>query len=142
MEGDPPMTGQPGLDRWGLVGGHVVEHHVEVALRVGAGYVAQERREVGACVAFAGLVGHVPGPDVEGCEQAGGPGALVVVGVPLDLAGRSGSIGAERSRAWIWVFSSRLSTMARPGGSRYRPTTSRILATRSGLLLNVNVSFC
>ena len=49
MEGDPPMTGQPGLDRWGLVGGHVVEHHVEVALRVGAGDVAQERQEVGAC---------------------------------------------------------------------------------------------
>lgn len=43
-----------------------------------------------------------------------------------------GSIGAVRSRAWIWDFSSTHSTTALSGGARYRPTTSVTLATSSG----------
>jgi hypothetical protein len=51
-----------------------------------------------------------------------------------------GSIGAVRSRAWIWDFSSTHSTTAFCGGARYRPTTSVTLATSSGSVENLNVS--
>ena len=50
-----------------------------------------------------------------------------------------GSSGWVRSSAWIWVFSSRLSTTAAPGGSRYRPTMSATFAANSGSLLSLNV---
>src|SRR5665647_1594974 len=53
--------------------------------------------------------------------------------------GRIGKIGAVRSRAWIWVFSSTQTTTAFVGGSRYRPTTSRILASSSGSVENLTV---
>ncbi len=45
-----------------------------------------------------------------------------------------------RSSAWIWVFSSIQTTTAFSGGSRYSPATSRILASSSGSVLNLNVS--
>src|SRR5437879_2108251 len=48
-------------------------------------------------------------------------------------------MGCVRSRAWIWLFSSTHSTMARSGGLRYRPTTSLILATSSGSVENLKV---
>ena len=54
--------------------------------------------------------------------------------------GRSGRIGAVRSSAWIWDFSSTHSTTAFSGGSRYSPTTSRTLASSSGSVENLNVS--
>jgi hypothetical protein len=45
-----------------------------------------------------------------------------------------GRDGWVRSRAWTWVFSSKLNTTARSGGFRYRPTTSMSLASKSGSL--------
>lgn len=56
------------------------------------------------------------------------------------MPGIMGSTGAERSRAWIWDFSSTQSTSALSGGSRYNPTTSRTLSTNCGSLLILNVS--
>jgi len=49
-------------------------------------------------------------------------------------------MGAVRSSAWIWLFSSTHSTTAFSGGARYRPTTSRTLASSSGSVENLNVS--
>lgn len=53
---------------------------------------------------------------------------------------RIGSIGAVRSSAWIWDFSSTQSTIAFSGGATYRPTTSVTFATSSGSVENVSVS--
>ncbi len=55
------------------------------------------------------------------------------------MPGRSGRIGAVGSSAWIWDFSSTLTTTALCGGFRYSPTTSRILASSSGSVENLNV---
>ena len=49
-------------------------------------------------------------------------------------------MGAVRSNAWIWDFSSIDNTIALSGGFRYRPTTSRTLASNSGSVENLNVS--
>ncbi len=50
------------------------------------------------------------------------------------LSGSIGNTGAVRFSAWIWVFSSTHNTKARSGGFKYRPTTSRTLATNKGSL--------
>src|SRR5665213_2673487 len=55
------------------------------------------------------------------------------------MPGRIGRIGAVRSRAWTWDFSSTHSTIAFSGGHKYNPTTSRILASSSGSVENLNV---
>src|SRR4051812_24019275 len=52
----------------------------------------------------------------------------------------TGRIGCVRSSAWIWDFSSTDTTTAPSGGSRYKPTTSRILASSRGSVENLNVS--
>jgi hypothetical protein len=54
--------------------------------------------------------------------------------------GRIGRIGAVRSNAWIWLFSSIESTTALSGGFKYNPTTSRILVSNWGSVENLNVS--
>jgi hypothetical protein len=48
------------------------------------------------------------------------------------MPGCIGSIGAVRSNAWIWLFSSMHSTIAFSGGARYNPTMSVTFATSSG----------
>ncbi len=45
-----------------------------------------------------------------------------------------------RLSAWIWDFSSTHNTIAFSGGFRYRPTTSRTLASSSGSVENLKVS--
>jgi hypothetical protein len=52
----------------------------------------------------------------------------------------TGRIGAVRSRAWTCDFSSTQRTTAFSSGSRYKPTTSRIFASSSGSVENLNVS--
>src|SRR3954447_24813902 len=56
------------------------------------------------------------------------------------IPGIIGKTGCSRSSAWIWLFSSTLSTSARLGGERYSPTMSRTLSTNSGSLESLNVS--
>ena len=46
--------------------------------------------------------------------------------------GVSGRMGAVRSSAWIWVFSSSHSTTAACGGFKYSPAMSRTLSTNWG----------
>src|SRR5437667_72531 len=48
------------------------------------------------------------------------------------MPGIIGSTGDDRSRAWIWLFSSTHSTTALSGGLWYRPTTSTTFSTNSG----------
>ena len=71
-----------------------------------------------AGVGFAGLMEHLPGGDVEGGEQVHGAAAAVVMGHGACPARFDGQ---RRSRAWTWVFSSKLNTTARSGGLRYNP---------------------
>src|SRR4029079_13002145 len=52
----------------------------------------------------------------------------------------SGSDGWVRSSAWQEVFSSKLNTAARAGGSRYNPTTSTIFSSNRGSVLALKVS--
>ena len=52
------------------------------------------------------------GGHVQRGEQSGGAVADVVVGAPAGSPGIIGSIGAVRSSAWIWDFSSTHSTIA------------------------------
>src|SRR5882757_6190500 len=56
------------------------------------------------------------------------------------MPGCIGRTGCDLSNAWIWDFSSTHSTIARSGGSRYRPTTSRTLSTNSGSVDSLNDS--
>ena len=58
----------------------------------------------------------------------------------LARPGLSGNDGWVRSRAWHWVFSSKLNTTARSGGSRYRPTTSTSFSSKWGSFDSLNVS--
>ena len=64
---------------------------------------------------------------VVACAARPGPGVI----------GRSGWV---RSRAWTWLFSSTHRTMARSGGVRYSPTTSRTFSTKYGSVESLNVS--
>jgi hypothetical protein len=56
------------------------------------------------------------------------------------VVGNMGSVGAVRSSAWIWGFSSRANTAAATGGFMYRPTRSRIFSTSSGSGLTLKLS--
>ena len=58
----------------------------------------------------------------------------------LRQPGAHNRIGAVRSSACTWVFSSTHTTTALTGGFRYNPTTSRTLASNSGSVGNLNVS--
>ena len=67
--------------------------------------------------------------------------ALVVVAANRSACpGRIGKRGWERSRAWIWLFSSTQRTRARSGGAKYRPTMSRTFSTKKGSLDSLKVS--
>src|SRR5258708_12859851 len=56
------------------------------------------------------------------------------------MPGVIGRIGWDRSRAWHWLFSSTQITTAFSGGCRYRPATSRTLASSCGSAENLNPS--
>src|SRR4030095_8566098 len=61
------------------------------------------------------------------------------MGAPRGHPGRNGKVGAVRSSAWIWDFSSTQSTTAPAGGSRYRAHRSVTLASSSGSVENLKV---
>ena len=66
----------------------------------------------------------------------------VVMSAFLGLPGLHRQRVLRRSKAWIWDFSSMLSTIAFSGGLRYNPTTSVTLATSSGSAENLNEHHC
>ena len=131
--------GEPFADGLGLVGGQVVQDDVDVEMaRRSAVDVFEEREHVVSGVPFAGRGVHLAGGDVERGEQVDGAVAAVVM--VAARPGLSGSDGWVRSNAWIWVFSSKLNTTARSGGSRYSPITSSSLASKSGSAEILNTS--
>ena len=69
-------------------------------------------------VRVAGVGGDLAGADLECGEQAGGAVADVVVGQLSGMPWRSGRTGWVQSRAWIWDFSSTLTTTVPAGGSQ------------------------
>ena len=142
VEREAGVAEQPALDRRGLVGRRVVQHDVDVEVRRARSCRSGSRTggtpRPGAAAVMSAIT--LPGGDVERGVEVGGAVALVVVGAPLGRPGISGRIGAVRSSAWIWVFSSTHSTTAASGGFRYRPTMSRTLSMNSGSGDSLNVS--
>jgi hypothetical protein len=108
---------------------------------VAAGEVAEEGQELLVPVPRLAQPGDLADSDLERGEQSGG-GAVprVVRGALLGLPGMHRQRLWIRSKAWIWNFSSLLSTIAFSGGLRYNPTTSLTLAAISGSVENLNVS--
>src|SRR3954453_14874698 len=113
--------------------GEVVQDHMDVEV---LGNVAvdlvQERHEVRAGVAGADVGNDLPRRDLEGGEQVAGAVPLIVVGAPGRAGRHIGRVGAVRSSAWIWGFSSIANTAAATGGFMYIPTRSRIFSIKSG----------
>ena len=72
-------------------------------------------------------------------EQGGGAVADVVVGLFLRQPGADRQDRGGRLNAWTCDFSSTHNTTAFAGGCRYSPTTSRIFASSSGSVENLNV---
>ena len=77
------MAGQPGGHRGVLVGGVVVDHHVQLAPRVGLGDLLEEPQELLVPVPVVAGVDHLAGGDLERGEQGGGAVPDVVVGAGL-----------------------------------------------------------
>ena len=82
MQHDAGVLEQPVLHGWGLVGGVVVEHEVQVEVfRGGLVDFFEEPEELGRAVAWV-VPGDRPGEDVHGREHDRGAMADVVVGRP------------------------------------------------------------
>ena len=78
----------------------------------------EEGKDVLGGVVLLRVEEDLAGRDVEGSEEIGRPVTLVVMGLGPRRPGVMGRLGWVRSRAWTWVFSSKLKTTARSGGSR------------------------
>lgn len=88
------------------------------------------------------LTGRSPHPGcLESGEQRGGAIALVVVGRLLRQAWSQRQDRRGPVQGLDLDFSSTHSTTAFSGGFRYSPTTSRTLASSSGSVENLNVSY-
>ena len=131
----PSGMSQPLGHRRGFVSRQVVQHNMDVEV---AGDVEvdqlEEPEDLFGAVPWLGVVDHLPGGHVESREQIGGAVPLVVMGhrpCPSRLQGKAGWV---RSSAWTWVFSSKLNTTARSGGSMYNPTTSTQLLLEVGIV--------
>ena len=111
------MGPKPFGDRRCLVGDVVVADQVHV--QIGGIWLSSlaETFEFGGAVASVDGSVDLAGGDVQGGEQGRDAVAQVVVRASLGSPGIIGSTGAERSRAWIWEFSSTQSTSAFSGGS-------------------------
>jgi len=137
---DAAVLPQPVPHRRVGVGPVVVDHDVELPLRVGLRHELQEGQELLVAVPVEGPVGDPSGGHLQGGEQGGGAMAAVVVGRPLRKAGAKGQDRLGPLRACIWLFSSTHTTTAPSGGLRYNPTTSSIFHSRSGSVQNLKVS--
>ena len=110
MQDEAWVGEQPFLDRRRLVRRAVVEHDVDVeAGRDLAIDGLKELLELDRAVAAVERADDLAGGEVQRGVEARGSRPAVVVGGPL---------GAVRSKAWIWDFSSTHSTTARSGGFR------------------------
>ena len=121
VEVDVPMTGQPAVVL-GLVGSEVVEHDVDlqIGVRMSGEDVVHEVEELAppAAGVVAGL--DEPARHLEGREEASSCRGACTRGRSAVSERPSGrrSQPCDRSRAWIWGFSSTHRTSAFSGGSR------------------------
>ena len=123
-----PAFGEPVADRLGLVGPVVVHDDVDVEISRDVRLdEVEEFAELSGPMARETFADDLSRGDVEGREERGRAVALVVVAAPLRLPGAHGKRGWERSKAWIWLFSSTQRTRARSGGAKYRPTVADLL---------------
>jgi len=129
---DAWMVGEPGRDHSMGVGAVVVEHHVQLPPRGGPGHELEEGEGLAVAVPREALVGHLAGGDLQRCEQGGGPVPHIIVGAPLGAARAERQVRGGASKRLDLALSSTQTTMARSGGSRDRPTTSRTLASSWG----------
>ena len=118
MHVEPGMRLEPLHDRGALVRAVVVadQVHVEVLGDLDVD-LYQELLELDGAVASVQGADHRAIGDVQSREQAGGAVPRVVVGPFSGMPGIIGNAGCERASAWIWLFSSTLSTTAVSGGS-------------------------
>ena len=95
VQGDPRVVGQPGGHRRVFVGGVVVDHHVQLAPRVGLGDLLEEPQELLVAVPVVAGVDHLAGGDLErggwrghgfGVSTLSGEAAWVIVRTALWLA--------------------------------------------------------
>ena len=77
------MALEPGAHRGVLVGGVVIDHHVQLPARIGGGHLLEKAQELLMAVPLGAGVGDPPGGHLEGGEQRGGAVADVVEGLPL-----------------------------------------------------------
>jgi hypothetical protein len=87
VQPDAGVGVQPAADAGVLVGAVVVQHHMELATRVGAGDQRKEGQELVVAVAVKATAGDLAGGDVEGGEEAGDAVADLIVGAPLGQPG-------------------------------------------------------
>src|SRR3954467_14428211 len=88
--GYPRVAGEPGADRGMVVGGVVVDHHVQFPAGVGGGDLAQKGADLLVPVPFGAGVGDPAGGHLECGEQRGGAVPAVVEAGPLRRAGPAG----------------------------------------------------
>src|SRR3712207_6839427 len=77
------MVLEPGAHRRMLVGGVVVDHHVQPPARIGGGHLPEKREELLVAVPLGAGVGDPSGGDLQRGEQRGGAVPDVVEGLPL-----------------------------------------------------------
>jgi len=112
------MPFEPGADVGRLVGGHVVEDDMELACGVGPLEVRRKARKSAPVWRARASVVTLPVATSSAARRLVVPLRLTSWVWRSTWPGFIGSIGAVRSSAWIWVFSSRESTIARSGGAR------------------------
>ena len=86
MEVDARVVDEPGAHGVGVVRGRVVEHHMEVTVRIGAGHLLHESEEVSCRMAGAEAVSDLAGRDLQGGEQIHDAVSPIVVRVPHGAA--------------------------------------------------------
>ena len=105
-----------------FVGGVVVENHVDVEFGSHAALdLAEEPQKLLMPVARQALVNDLPGGYVEGSKECRRAVTFVVMGHGSSAPLLEGKTWLVRSRAWIWLFSSKAKTTAGPGDRRRDP---------------------
>ena len=109
--------------------------HAEIGRHSGVAG-AQKLEKLGAAMTAVQFADHFAGGDVEGGDQRRRAMAHVVMGAPLRKTRHQRQTGLRAVQ-----FSSTHRTIARMGGSRYKPTMSRTFSTNSGSVESLKVSW-
>ena len=105
MDADLGMTGQEILDELGFMSREIVGNDVDLASEGLRGHhLGKKVDELGAGMALSRLAKDFSASGIKGRVQRKGSMAVILKTVSLGSAGRRGSTGSRRSRAWIAVF--------------------------------------